>query len=279
MIIDIHTHTFPDHIAAAALRKMQGDSHSQTFSDGTVQGLKQSMKDSGIDLSVVLPVATNPTKVSRINDLSIELTNHDGLIYFGCIHPDTEDWHQELSRIADAGIKGIKIHPVYQGADIDDIRFLRILDRAGELGLIVLMHSGDDIGFPGVVRCSPQMTLSALQQVGKVKLIMAHMGGWRNWAEAEDLLAETDVFLDTAFSIGEIPPLEKDYYTKEQLQLLSQQDFCRMVRTFGAERILFGTDSPWSDQAQGVRTIRQLPLSETEKNAILGGNAQKLLNL
>lgn len=279
MIIDIHTHTFPDKIAAGALQKMQGDSHSRTFSNGTVSGLKASMKTGGIDRSVVLPVATNPLKVSRINDLSIELTDKEGLIYFGCIHPDTEDWHAELGRIAAAGLKGIKIHPIYQGVDIDDIRFLRILDRAAELGLIVLMHAGDDIGFPGVVRCSPEMTLRALRQVGEFKLIMAHMGGWRNWERAEALLADTKVYIDTAFSIGEIPCLEDSYYTKEELALLSDETFCRMVRSFGAERVLFGSDSPWTDQKRSKEQILSMPLTPEEKAMILGGNAQKLLGL
>ncbi|MBQ6946547.1 MAG: amidohydrolase family protein, partial [Clostridia bacterium] len=205
MIIDIHTHTFPDKIAAAALQKMQGDSHSRTFSDGTRGGLLRSMERSGIDCSVVLPVATNPAKVSHINDLSLELTEKEGLIYFGCMHPDAPNWKEELSRIAEGGLKGIKLHPVYQGADIDDIRFLRILDKAGELGLIVITHAGDDIGFPGVRRCSPRMIRNALSQVGKVKMILAHMGGWKNWQQVQEELADCKVYLDTAFSLGEIP--------------------------------------------------------------------------
>ena len=90
-----------------------------------------------------------------MNDLSLRLTGHDGLLYFGCIHPDQPDWRQELDRIAAAGLRGIKLHPVYQGVDFDDVRYLRILERAGELGLIIVTHAGDDIGFPGVVRCSP----------------------------------------------------------------------------------------------------------------------------
>jgi hypothetical protein len=108
------------------------------------------------------------------------------------VHPDAPDWAEEMRRIASEGLKGVKIHPVYQGVDIDDPRYLRILTLAGELGLIVVMHAGNDIGFPGVVRCSPQMTYNALRQAGPVCLVMAHMGGWRNWDEAE-MLAETSL--------------------------------------------------------------------------------------
>ena len=163
-MIDFHTHTFPEKIAAAALSKLQAASHSRAFTDGTTSGLVSSMQQAGITHSVVLPVATNPLKVSSMNDVSLRLTGQDGLIYFGCMHPDADNWHGELGRIAQAGLKGIKIHPVYQHTDIDDIRFLRILERCGELGLIVVMHAGNDIGFPGEIRCTPPMIANALRQ-------------------------------------------------------------------------------------------------------------------
>ncbi len=279
MIIDFHTHTFPDSIAASTLQKLQAMGHIQAFCDGTVAGLRSSMQAAGIRHSVVLPVATNPQKVARINDLSIQMTGQAGLTYFGCIHPDTEDWHDELGRIAAAGLKGIKLHPVYQGVDINDIRYLRILDRAGSLGLIVLMHAGDDIGFPNVVRCSPEMTADALRQVGNITLVAAHMGGWRNWDRVAPLAEFPHVFIDTAFSLGTITPLEEGYYTPEQLRLLDAQTFCQLVNLFGAHRVLFGTDTPWDLQSAALARIRALPLPQDEKNAILGKNAQKLLQL
>lgn len=279
MIIDFHTHTFPAKIAAGAIHKMQGDCHAVAFTAGTAEALQHSMQQAEITCSVVLPVATNPLKVSSINDLSMQLTEKDGLIYFGCIHPEMEDPCAELDRIAASGLKGIKIHPVYQDVDIDDPRFLRILDRAGQLGLIVVMHAGDDIGFPGVVRCSPAMIKNALQQVGPLTLVAAHMGGWKNWPQAVEQLADTSVYIDTAFSLGTITPLESDYYTPEQLQMLTAEQFCRMVHAFGSERILFGTDSPWSDQTQSKNDILALPLTEHERNNIFYKNAKRLLKL
>ena len=179
MIIDFHTHTFPENIAEIALNKLSSKGHLPYYTNGTVSGLKESMKKAGIDYSVVLPVATNPLKLNSMNTVSIESDGKDNLIYFGAMHPDAPDWKEELERLYNNGIKGIKIHPVYQGVDIDDLRYLKILNRAAELGLIVLMHSGDDIGFPGEVRCSPKMVANALKQVGDVKIVLAHMGGWK----------------------------------------------------------------------------------------------------
>ena len=278
-MIDFHTHTFPERIAAMAIAKLQQASHSQAFTDGTAAGLHTSMKRAGIDLSVVLPVATNPAKVRKMNDVSIAANAQaEGLHYFGCMHPDAEDWHEELGRIAQAGLKGIKLHPVYQDVDIDDARNLRILERAGELGLIVVMHAGDDIGFPGVKRCSPGMIRSALRQVGPVKLVCAHMGGWRNWQEVAEHLLDTSARLDTAFSLGAINPID-GHYSPHELPMLPDEDFLCLVRAFGAERILFGTDSPWDDQARAVAHINALPLTEWEKTAIFDGNARKLLGM
>lgn len=279
MVIDFHTHTFPDRIAAGAIGKLQQASHSAAFSDGTMGGLQASMHRAGIDCSVVLPVATNPVKVASMNDLSAQLTGKDGLIYFGCIHPEMEGAEQELTRIAALGLKGVKLHPVYQGVDIDDVRFVRILAKAGELGLTVVMHAGDDIGFPGVVRCSPEMTRRALQQAGSVRLICAHMGGWRNWERVADCLADTSAMIDTAFSLGSITPLEPGYYAPQQLPMLDEEGFCQLVSAFGSQRVAFGTDSPWADQAESLRQVKALPLTDAEKADILGGNARRLLGV
>lgn len=282
MVIDIHTHTFPDKIASAAIGKLSALSHTMPFTDGTVDGLAASMKQAGIDLSVVLPVATNIRQVAHVNDASARLNEErkkDGILSFGCIHPDSPDWKEELARIASLGLKGIKVHPVYQDVDFDDIRFLRILGRAAELDLIVITHAGLDIGFPGKVNVSPQMARSALRQVGPVQLILAHMGGWRNWDQVEELLTDTQVYLDTAFSLGKMTPNGDGYYKPGDLSLMEESQFLRMVRSFGAHRILFGTDSPWGGQKEDISLIRSLPLTAEEQRAILGENARKLLQL
>ena len=151
MIIDFHTHTFPEKIAATTIEKLEGMSHTRAYVDGTQTGLLAAMDATGIDLSVILPVATNTRQVAKVNDVSAALNGQEKVLSFGCMHPDLETWEQELERIAALGLKGIKIHPVYQDVDIDDVRYLRILDKCGQLGLIVVTHAGLDVGFPGKV--------------------------------------------------------------------------------------------------------------------------------
>ncbi len=278
MIFDIHTHTFPDQIAGTTLEKLQSMSHTASFTDGTTAGLRSSMAASGVDGCLVLPVATSARQVVHVNDASVRLNDagpQTGLWSFGCMHPDFNGWKDELFRIASLGLKGIKLHPVYQGVNFDDPRFLRILDRCGELGLAVLTHAGRDIGFPDRENCSPEMVLSALRQTGPVTLILAHMGGWRQWDQVEELLAGTGAYLDTAFSLGRITPLGDGYYGPSDLPLMEEEQFIRMVRKFPG-RVLFGTDSPWCGQKEAIALIEALPLTSEERRGILGGNAQRL---
>ncbi|MBQ9522039.1 MAG: amidohydrolase family protein [Oscillospiraceae bacterium] len=283
MIIDIHTHTFPDAIAAATVDKLQAAAHIHPFTNGTIAALSTSMRAAGIAYAVNLPVATSPRQVTQINDTAArinERTHETGVLSFGAMHPDFVDWYAELGRVAALGVRGIKLHPPYQGADFDDIRYLRILDRAGELGLVVLTHAGLDIGLPDADRVTPHMIRRAIAATKFAPLICAHMGGWRQWDAVEELLPDTGVYLDTSFSIGRVTPNGDGYpWTETALSLMQEAQFLRLVRTFGAARILFGTDSPWGGQSDAVERLRRLPLTESEQASIFGGNAARLLGL
>ncbi len=279
MIIDFHTHTFPEKIAPNALRRMQAMSHNAVFTDGTATALKNCMTISGVTYSVVLPVVTNPEKARHINDISISHDSADGLIYFGGIHPDTSDWYAELGRIRQAGLRGIKLHPLQQNTDINDIRYIRILERCGELGLMVVLHAGADPGFPGQERCTPKMIRSALDQAGPVELVAAHMGSLMCWDTVPEYLLDTSVYIDTSFALGKMAQTAEHFYNEEELQLLTEEHFCQLVALFGKKRVLFGTDSPWNRQVYTKKQIDALPLEEDAKAYIYYKNACRLLNL
>ena len=282
-IIDFHTHTFPDAIAERAISRLSAASHTKAFTDGTEAALSASMARAGIALSVIQPVATNPAQVIKINEGALrinERTEETGLLSFGSMHPDFEDVRRELVRLKEGGIRGIKLHPVYQGVDFDDPRCLRILENCAELGLCVLIHAGLDVGFPGAVHGSPRMILHALQEVGPFTLILAHMGGWRCWDEVLELLPATGAYIDTSFSLGRMTPNGDGHYqTEDELRLMDEESFVRLIRAFGAERVLFGSDSPWADQGEALEAFCRLPLTENEKAQILCRNAEKLLNM
>ena len=244
MIIDMHTHVYPEKIAKRAVEKLSKAADIPAQSNGMKSGLQESMKRAGVDYSLLLPVATSVKQVDKMNQEAVaanECAGETGLLSFGAIHPDCENYKEIIDDIASMELKAIKLHPDYQHVFFDDIRMERIVDKATELGLYTVVHGGIDIGLPDPIRCTPARTVKVLQDTGTDKLIVAHMGGWTLWDEVEELL------------IG------------------------RMVRDHGADRILFGTDSPWCDQKQSKEWILHTDLTGEEKEKILGENARKLL--
>lgn len=279
-MIDFHTHTFPSAISKSVLAKLSKLSHTEYFTDGSVEGLCASMKEAAIDYSVNLPVMTHAGQVEKVNDSLIaekESLFQKGIITFGGIHPDYEDYKKELIRLRENGILGIKIHPAYQNTDIDDIKMMRIIDFASEQGLIILTHAGIDIGIYDHNYASAKQILKIIDTIHPPKFVLAHMGNWGCWEDVERDLAGADVYFDTAFALGAVTPDKANSGTPYLSTNLSDEDFVRIVRKHGVNKILFATDSPWEDQKDYVGRIKRLPFSEMELNLIFSENARKLL--
>ncbi len=276
--IDFHTHTFEDHIAFKAVDKLRRSANIRNYTDGTDSGLMKADSDNDISLSVVLPVATRIMQANAINARSVkknELSSETGLIYFAAIHPEDTNILSMLGNIKKAGFKGIKIHPVAQDVRMDDIMYLRILDIASELDLITVVHAGEDISFPGNDKSSLKYILKAIDIVKPAKFVLAHMGGFNEWDMVESDLAGADVYLDTSFSINKIIPFDDKLPSCNSVLALSK--FVRIVRKHGADKILFGSDSPWTSQRVSVQNVINSGLTEEEINLILEGNAHRLL--
>lgn len=282
MIIDFHVHTFPAEISGRVLEKLSKASHTKYFTNGSRQDLLSSMKDASVTYSVNLPVMTRADQVEKINGALIaerEMLFEQGIITFGGMHPDYADYKTELKRLKESGIKGIKIHPAYQNTDLDDIRFLHMIDYASSLGLIVLTHAGIDIGIYGHNYASVRQILHVLDTVHPDKFVLAHMGNWACWKEVEEELAGADVWFDTAFAIGPVTQDDAKSGTPYLSCNLSDEQFMRIVKKHGADKILFATDSPWEGQKDYIQRIEKMPLNKQEKMQIFSENAVRLLQL
>ena len=281
MIIDFHTHTFPEAIAERAVTTLANSSNMKNYLSGKETDLRSSMQTVGIDYSILLPVVTKPSQSESVNKSAIETNDRyqeTGLMSFGGIHPENDNYRDILRSLAQNGIRGVKIHPVFQETYIDDIRFLRILDCACEYDLIIVTHAGFDISYPGLDYVTPTHILSAIEQVKPDKLVLAHMGGWNCWDEVMELLVGKNVWFDTAFSSYPIRHMDASipYPWKPQLTM---QQFKEIALAHGTDRILFGSDSPWSAQAENITQLQECGFDAASLQAILGKNAATLLEI
>jgi uncharacterized protein len=264
MIIDFHTHIFPDDLAQKAVNKLQVFSpQSRAFSNGTAAGLVSSMNSAGIDKAISLPIATKPEQVDTIVRSAIALQSSDRIIPFATLHPLMPDFDRVIETIAEHGIRGVKFHPEYQGFFIDDPRYFPLYEALAARQLIVVFHAGKD---PGPFSCDhalPNALKTVCRHIAGLTVIASHMGGWQVWNEVESILAGERCYLDTSAVADWMPP----------------EQFVRLARKQGTDRILFGTDSPWFDQKKTVDWVDSLPLTTVEKERIFSGNALHLLAL
>jgi len=265
MVIDFHTHIFPDAIAEKTIQFLQKQSGITPATDGTLNGLLQSMERTGVDMSVILPVVTKPAQFESVNGFAKQVNERYAgkLLSFGGIHPDSENYKRELRTIKDMGLPGIKLHPDYQGVMIDDVRYMRIIEYAAELDLIVSTHAGLDNGFPDLIHCPPDRMRKVLDTIRPKKFVVAHYGGWKQWELVDEYLADADVYFDTAVTFGYI----------------EQEMFLKIWKKHNKEKVLFATDSPWSEAGMAIEKVQSLPIGAEEKAALLAENAKRLLEL
>lgn len=278
MFFDFHTHVFPDKIAAHAIENLKymaakgvGREDAMTsHTDGTLAGLKQSMERGGIDASLVLPVCTKPEQFESVNKFAAEINGKDGIYSFGGIHPDCDGIEGKLDYIKSLGLKGVKLHPAYQHCFIDDERNLRIAEHCMKIGLYVLFHAGYDIAFPDTEYCPPDRFEKAFtplfEKYGEEEhphVILAHLGGIMSLEGTLDYLCGLPIYMDMANTLEQIP----------------SGMLMKVIRSHGANRILFASDSPWQSQRKCRERLASLPISKAEFEMISYENAKGILGL
>lgn len=271
MIIDFHTHIFPDRIADKTIKMLSEKAGFPNYLDARAESLLSSMEKAGIDKSVLLPALTAPKQFDSVNRYTLEtaIASEGRLIPFGGIHPDCDDLSRKVKFLADSGFYGIKLHPDYQSTYIDDEKYVDIITYAVKNGLVVTVHAGVDCGLPDPVHCTPERSCRMLERVFAntqgydAKIVLAHMGGYLMGKDVLSLLCGASVYFDTGFTL-----FEKDVEMTREI-----------IEKHGVDKVLFATDSPWAPQKEYVDAIKSLGLCERDREKILGENAAKLLNM
>jgi predicted TIM-barrel fold metal-dependent hydrolase len=262
-IIDFHTHYFPEKVVEKAMSTLTAAAPDvKPHTDGTLNGLKDSMKRAGIELSLNLPLATSAESTRGLNRWAA-LNNKAPVYSFGSIHPDCPDPDDMLAWVKEMDLKGVKMHPEYQAFNVLEPRLCGIWEACIKHDLFVLIHGGGDVAFDPPYRSCPSDFSELLRRFPGLKLVIAHFGSWEMWDEVERELIGSSAYLDLAFTPG----------------ILEDEKLVSMIRTHGAGKVLFGTDSPWRDQAAEIAKVDSLPLSEKEKSLIFYENAAQILAL
>lgn len=270
-ITDFHCHDFPDALAVRAIAGMckVTDGVLWAVGDGTLTNHLDHLDLAGVDRAVMCPIATKPTQHAAI--LAAALAMRDGkrgeraarkIVPFASAHPRDPDVHRHLEEIAAAGLKGVKLHPYYQGYPLSDPAARQMLKTIASLGLVVECHAGYDVGYPGRYDfCGPSEIADMLRDVKGLKFVAAHLGGCAGFPpHATDPLLDLGCFIDTS-------AIHRDWYKDEEMRILAE---------WPRDRILFGTDFPWVHYPEAIRWVKSVR-DPDDWEALFDGNARRLL--
>ena len=265
MIIDFHTHIYPQWVAAKILPAAKRKLKVEVPGTGSPEDLRRMMQAAGVAGSVLLPLAKGREDVSSLNDwiLSVSRENQE-LTAFGAVHPFMQNLEAELDRLAAWGVKGVKMMPLLQEVYPDDPRCGRLFEALIERKMILVAHAGRDPLDRPEVFGTPDRFARTIECYPDLQMVLAHLGGLRMWDDVRRYLlsAGENVYFDTAYV---------SFY-------MGREEMGELIRDIGPERVIFGSDYPWEEPGRAAEIIRGLELSEAEEQAVLGKNAATLLN-
>ena len=270
MIIDFHTHVFPDKIAGATIAALAEKAGETPSTEGTAASLAKHLSECGVDLAINLPVLTRPTQFDSVFRFAEELNTKRRatgapILSFAGAHPKMDDIEEKMHAVKEAGFLGVKVHPDYQDTPFDDEGYVRILKAAKAEDLIVVTHAGLDAAYVGQhTHCTPDSTLRLLWAVdGYDKLVLAHYGARAMADEVYEKLAGEDVYFDTAYILSET----------------DKETFLKILDKHGDDKVLFATDSPWQNIGKNIATLKSFELGEKREEKIFSSNARRLLGI
>ena len=258
-IIDLHTHIFPNAVARKATDNVGNYYGLKTYGNGSMEDLLSN--DGGLNIThfVISSAALNPVKTVGINNFIHDCcVNNKRFIGFGSFHRDTPDALQEIDRIISLGLHGIKLHPDFQGFNIDDEKMYPLYEKL-EGKLPILFHVGDTKS-----DCSnPKRLRKIMDKFQGLTVIAAHLGGYSTYELAKEYIFGTRAYMDTS----------------DAQRFVEPDELVKSTRAHGINKILFGSDFPLLHTHQAAKELYELDFTHNEFKSIFAENAKSLFNI
>lgn len=261
-IVDCHAHAFPDELAERAVPLLAEEADVEPALDGKVSSLLRSMDAVGIRATVVASIATKPEQFDSIVRWSASVAS-ERIIPFPSVHPADPEAVARVRRLRDEGFRGLKLHPYYQEFELDAERMFPLYEAMADCGLVLLCHTGFDIAYPRYRVCDPVRIAAVAERFPGLKLVTAHIGAWEDWDGVREHMLGKPIYMECSYSF--------DWMSPESAR--------ELLTAHPKEYVLFGSDSPWGDQARQLEQLRALGLGAEREAAMLWGNAERLLGL
>ena len=279
MIIDFHTHIFPEWLRKQRRRYAALDA---TFFDlyvdpktkmATAEDLIKAMDEDGVDMSLAMGIGwTDQSLAGEVNDYIIDSVTRypNRIVGLAGVNPAWgEAAAREAERCARAGLKGIgELHPYSQQFDLGDMTTMEpLLAVIREYELLVCIHSAEPVGhgYPGRGTARPEMLWRFIQGAQGIAVVCAHWGGGLPFYA---LMPEVAVGFDNVF-----------YDTAGSPRLYEERVIQVVADLVGVEHILIGSDYPDVPIRRMLDQVKNSRLPEEQQEAITGGNAARLLGV
>jgi predicted TIM-barrel fold metal-dependent hydrolase len=279
MIIDFHTHIFPQEIRHKRESFFSGERAFKLLYESPksklvgAESLIESMDQYGVDHAVVFGFPWQSMEICRRhNDYILKAVhrNPHRLSGFGCVDPFGTGAAKEVERCLGAGLKGVGELAFYRSgideASLDRLTPIMALCQTKQLP--VMIHTNEPVGhhYPG----KTPNTLHQIYQLAKRfpdnRIVLAHWGG--------------GIFFYQLLKKEVRQSLQNIYYDTAASPFLYRPDiWCLASALAGADKILLGTDYPLLGPQRYLKEIDACGLGAAERAKIVGGNAALLLGL
>ena len=125
------------------------------------------------------------------------------------------------------------------------------------------MHGGQEIVDIENVIPTPQALAQLRRDFPKLRMVVAHLGGYHMWELVEEHLVGEDVWFDLSYTFNRAP----------------DEVITRLASAHGWERVVWGSDFPWMSQTEALAGLMRLGLDDATLEGVLGGNLKGIIDL